>query len=119
MFGEYNSTRVGLQSLKQDLQFAHDIVAAHLLENLAGHKPLQLLMIVQGQAGTGKTTLTKQITETFSVLGVQGLLGKTAMTGIVAMLIGGQMLHSWAGIPWKNVLGLSWVLSSRQEVKAR
>ena len=118
-FGEYNSTRLGLQCLKQDQRFAHDIVAAHLLENLAGRKPPQLLMIVQGQAGTGKTTLTEQITETFSVLGVQGLLGKTATTGVAATLIGGQTLHSWAGIPRKNVASASWVSSSGREVKAR
>jgi hypothetical protein len=118
-FAEYDPTRPGLQCLKQDQRFAHGIVAAHLLENLAGRKPLQLLMIVQGQAGTGKTTLTEQITETFSVLGVRGLLAKTATTGVAATLIGGQTLHSWAGISRKNVLGASWVSSSGREVKAK
>jgi len=51
-----------------------------------------------GQGGTGKSMLIGAITETFKFYGQENILAKCATTGIAATDIGGQTLHSWAGI---------------------
>lgn len=61
-------------------------------------KPLELLQSQQnvfltGGAGVGKTTITRQIIETFESEGKK--VAKLASTGMAATLIGGQTLHSF------------------------
>lgn len=55
-------------------------------------------MLVLGEAGTGKTTLIRAITETFEHYGKLDLLAKCATTGIAAVEIGARTVHSWAGL---------------------
>nr|GAT43543.1 ATP-dependent DNA helicase [Mycena chlorophos] len=77
---------------------AHGIVLDHLQETLAGRSPPQLLMIICGAGGTGKTVLLNAIAQSFEAFGATALLAKTATTGVAASLFGGQTLHNWAGI---------------------
>ena len=50
-------------------------------------------LFLTGGAGTGKTTLTRQVIEHFSAEGKK--IAKLASTGMAATLIGGQTLHSF------------------------
>jgi hypothetical protein len=88
--------RQELSSLKRDQRRVHDIIAQHLNAYLAGPHPVQLLMLIQGAGGTGKTTLIEQITKTFSEWNTGGLLAKTETTRVATSLIKGMMLHTWA-----------------------
>ena len=81
---------------------AHDIVANQLHAHLNGIPTRQLLMIVVGSGGTGKSTMLNAITKTFEAEGVSHLLFKTALSGVAASLIGGTTLHWWAGLPAKK-----------------
>lgn len=102
--------------LNEEQRRAHNIVEEKLQQELAGmsiwnsdngdiDKPQlgqetqPLRMLVLGQGGTGKSTLIAAITETFAIHKGEHLLAKCAMTGIAASEIGGQTLHSWAGLP--------------------
>ncbi|KAF8227124.1 hypothetical protein L208DRAFT_1074372, partial [Tricholoma matsutake] len=76
--------------LKPDQRQVHNIIARHLDAHLAGQQPTQLLMLVQGAGGTGKT---------FAEHNTGGMLAKTSMMGMAASLIQGVTLHMWAGIP--------------------
>ncbi|KAJ7475396.1 hypothetical protein B0H11DRAFT_1917799 [Mycena galericulata] len=77
---------------------AHDIIESHARRTLAGVRQEQLLMIVRGEGGTGKTVLLNALAHTFEFLGAADALAKTATTGVAASLVGGQTLHSWAGL---------------------
>nr|GAT42295.1 predicted protein [Mycena chlorophos] len=90
--------QVSLGDLNEEQMRAHEIVVHHLQETLEGRAPPQLLMIIQGTGGTGKTLLLESISQSFDVLNASGLLAKTATTGVAASLFGGQTLHNWAGI---------------------
>ncbi|KAJ6486489.1 DNA helicase Pif1 like protein, partial [Mycena vitilis] len=78
---------------------AHDIIEQHVRRTMAGTVQEQLLMIVRGEGGTGKTVLLNAIADTFEYLQVQEWLAKTATTGVAASLVGGTTVHSWAAIP--------------------
>ncbi|KAF8594055.1 hypothetical protein BDV93DRAFT_425186, partial [Ceratobasidium sp. AG-I] len=54
----------------------------------------QLLMQIQGEGGTGKSTVIKAITELFASLGISHKLVRSAPTGIAASLIEGSTLHT-------------------------
>ena len=56
-------------------------------------------MLILGEAGTGKTTLIKAITETFRHYDKLDILAKCATTGIAAIDIHASTLHSWAALP--------------------
>ena len=86
---------------------AHDIIINHLKMTLAGRSPPQLLVNIIGQGGTGKSTLLNAITSTFEVLNASHLLKKTALSGVAASLIGGTMLHWFAGLPVNIYISLS------------
>lgn len=60
-----------------------------LLEKLQNHKNIFLT----GGAGTGKTTLTRQVIAAYGAEGKK--VAKLASTGMAAALIGGQTLHSF------------------------
>ncbi|GAW02204.1 ATP-dependent DNA helicase PIF1 [Lentinula edodes] len=84
--------------LNEEQARAHDIVVEHLQKTIAGEGPAQLLLLLQGPGGTGKTVVINAISETFERLGVKGYLAKTATTGVAASHFGGKTLHTWAGI---------------------
>ncbi|KAF5321196.1 hypothetical protein D9619_001956 [Psilocybe cf. subviscida] len=94
---ELLSVRPKWAMLNAEQRRAHDIVEDRLLKYMQGDCE-QLLMLLLGQGGTGKSTLIGAITETFQYHGQASILAKCATTGIAASDIGGQTLHSWAGI---------------------
>jgi hypothetical protein len=49
------------------------------------------------------------ITETFKFHGSERMLAKCATSGMAAVIIGGQTLHSWAGIPVRTPRKEDWV----------
>ena len=69
-----------MKGLNSEQKQAHDIVINQLEACLSGRFPQQLLMIVRGQGGTGKSTLLNAITTSFDRLDVSQLLKKTAMS---------------------------------------
>jgi len=109
-----------LADLYSEQLTAHNIVANHLRALLAGRNPKQLLMLVTGQAGTGKSTMLNAITETFRILGSSSLLKKTALSGVAASLIGGMTLHWFAGLPTQKIPQSDiWPDSSSKTMKDR
>ncbi|KAJ3912479.1 hypothetical protein F5877DRAFT_84764 [Lentinula edodes] len=80
--------------LNEEQARVHDIVVEHLQKTIAGERPAQLLLLLQGAGGTGKTVVINAISETFERLGVKGYLAKTATTGIAASHFGGKTLHT-------------------------
>jgi hypothetical protein len=66
---------------------------------LCGKDQEQLLMLLIGSGGTGKTVTINAMHAIFKARNVECLLSKTATTGIAASNIGGSTLHWWAGIP--------------------
>ena len=92
-----------MASLNTEQHMAHDIVTNHLRALLAGRKPKQLLMLVTGQGGMGKSTMLNAITDTFELFESSHLLKKTALSGVTASLIGGIMLHWFAGLPSQKI----------------
>ncbi|RDB21373.1 hypothetical protein Hypma_011904 [Hypsizygus marmoreus] len=92
-------SRERLSILNADQRRAYQIVEKQILARLRGENPPQLLMMIQGQGGTGKSLVINAITKTFEELGIADKLAKTASSGVAASLIGGETLHSWAGIP--------------------
>jgi GTPase SAR1 family protein len=109
-----------LRQLNIERRRAHDIVINHLDAYLEDKNPAQLLMIVIGPGGTGKSTLLNAIMTSFTHRDAAHLLAKTAMTGVAASLIGGSTLHLWAGLPVKHLpKGDEWVTKSRKDIRAR
>ncbi|KAJ7727277.1 hypothetical protein DFH07DRAFT_970207 [Mycena maculata] len=84
--------------LNTEQRHTHDLIEAHTIRTLSGVRQKQLLMIVQGEGGTGKTVLLNAITHMFAYLRASDALAKTATTGVAASLVSGQTVHSWAGI---------------------
>ena len=85
--------------LNEEQLRAHNIVTNNLHAHLDGKRPKQILMMLMGQGGTGKSTVLNAITTTFDKLDVPHLLGKTALSGVAASLVGGTTLHWYAGLP--------------------
>lgn len=77
---------------------AHAIIKYHMLETARLDNNEQLLMIVDGCGGTGKSALIEAITDTSKQLGIGSCLAKTATSGVAATRIGGTTVHSWAGL---------------------
>ncbi|KAJ7507781.1 hypothetical protein B0H11DRAFT_1902810 [Mycena galericulata] len=90
--------QAAVDMLNTEQRRAHDIIEAHARRTLSGVRHEQLLMIVRGEGGTGKTVLLNAIAHTFAYLHAVEALAKTATTGVAASLVGGQTVHSWAGI---------------------
>jgi len=78
---------------------AHGIIQRHLTAHLNGSSPPQLLMMIMGEGGTGKSTVINAVTDTFKKVEAEKLLAKTATSGVAASLVKGTTVHSWAGIP--------------------
>jgi predicted GTPase len=79
--------------LNSEQCLAHNIIFNNLKACLDGKNLKQLLMLIMGQGGTGKSKLLNALTTTFRKHDASHLLGKTAMSGIAASLIGGITLH--------------------------
>ncbi|KAG1858186.1 hypothetical protein F4604DRAFT_1519565, partial [Suillus subluteus] len=86
-------TAVNPSQLLKDQRQAYDIIDWHLEETLAGRAPPQLLMIIPGEGGVGKSKMIQTITENFRDRGVADMLVKAAYTGIAASIIDGKTLH--------------------------
>jgi hypothetical protein len=52
-------------------------------------------------------------------LGASSLLAKTAMSGMAAGIVGGQTLHTWAGLPIKTSGMTKWLTHPSKEMLAR
>jgi hypothetical protein len=90
-------------TLNQEQRIAYDIVINHLQTTLKNDTCQPLLMILEGEGGTGKSQLLSVITQTFEDLGAAHKLARTATSGVAACLIGGSTLHSWAGLPARGM----------------
>ncbi|KIM65344.1 hypothetical protein SCLCIDRAFT_85470, partial [Scleroderma citrinum Foug A] len=55
--------------------------------------PSQLLMIIAGEGGVGKSKTIQSITENFNKQKAAHLLAKGAYTGIAVTIIDGKTLH--------------------------
>ena len=75
--------------------YADDPTVAHILEQLRSDDPSPIL--VTGEAGTGKSTLVNYIRH-------YGGIDNTAIlapTGVAALNVGGQTIHSFFRFPFK------------------
>ncbi|KAJ2913508.1 hypothetical protein MD484_g6899, partial [Candolleomyces efflorescens] len=104
--------------LNSEQRRAHDIIVECLQNDATDVPQDQLLLIVHGQGGTGKTTMIRAVTETLSESGLESALGKTATSGIAASAIGGNTVHTFCGIPIQ-VSHRDWLTRSSDKVKER
>ncbi|OBZ68218.1 hypothetical protein A0H81_11694 [Grifola frondosa] len=84
-----------VEFLRKDQRRAYDIITSHLQCTLRGEHPQQLLMLVFGEGGTGKSCVIQTSTEEFKHLRVIHMLLKTAYTGIAASVVNGEPLTKW------------------------
>ena len=88
-----------VEILNDDQRRAYDIVDWHLKETIVGKQPPQLLMVIPGEGGVGKSKVIQIITQNFQKCGKREWWVKGAYTGIAVSLIDGKTLHVLAGIP--------------------
>ncbi|KAF8125259.1 hypothetical protein EV363DRAFT_1176185, partial [Boletus edulis] len=86
-------TAVDVSDLLTEQRRAYDIVNWHLQETIAGKRPPQLLMVIPGEGGVGKSKTIQTITQNFATRGMKSRLVKGAYTGIAASIIDGKTLH--------------------------
>ena len=98
MYGQHDDYPQ-VEGLLHDQRRAYDIIDWHLNETLNGNNPEQLLMIIPGEGGVGKSKTIQTITENFVRRGASALLAKSAYTGIAASIIDGKTLHVICQIP--------------------
>ena len=91
-----------VDKLNEEQQRAYDIVDWHLQETIEGKAPPQLLMMIPGEGGVGKSKLVQTITQNFQQRNLGHWWVKGAYTGIAASLIDGKTLYVLAGIPVKG-----------------
>ena len=106
-------------SLNERQHMAHNIITNHLRQHLNNEKPPQILMMVHGEGGTGKSRLLKAISDTFASNGASHLLAKTAMSGVAASIVDGSTLHSWAALPVRKPGTNTWVNRPSKEIENR
>jgi hypothetical protein len=90
------------EELNDDQRRAYSIVDWHLKETIGGKEPPQLLMLIPGEGGVGKTKLIQTMSRHFEREEADHWLVKGAYTGIAASLIDGKTLHVLGGIPVKG-----------------
>ena len=88
-----------VNKLNEEQRRAYDIVDWHLEETIQGKAPPQLLMMIPGEGGVGKSKLIQTVTQNFQQRNIGQWWVKGAYTGIAASLIDGKTLHVLAGIP--------------------
>ena len=79
----------------------------------------QLLMLVIGQGGCGKSVLIDAVTETFEFHRQRDSLAKCGMSGVAASHISGQTIHSWAGLGVRKPKGADWVQKAGQKTASK
>lgn len=84
---------LGLESLNLEQRRAYEIVRWHLDAWEMNQPVEQLLMLIHGEGGTGKSRVIQTITALFDSRDLTHKLAKAAPTGIAASLIGGETLH--------------------------
>ena len=77
--------------------YAEDPTIAHILEQLRSDDPSPIL--ITGEAGTGKSTLVNYIKTRANIDNTVVL----APTGVAALNIGGQTIHSFFRLPFKII----------------
>lgn len=92
-------TGIEVEMLNEEQRRAYDIVDWHLRETIDGKNPPQLLMLIPGEGGVGKSKVIQTMSQSFKRHGVGHWEVKGAYTGIAASLIDGKTLHVLAGIP--------------------
>ena len=90
---------IDVNMLNDEQRRAYDIVDWHLQETINGKLPPQLLMIIPGEGGVGKSKVIQTMSQNFENRGLRSWWVKGAYTGIAASLIDGKTLHVLAGIP--------------------
>ena len=78
-------TPMKIEELNDDQRRAYDIVDQHLQATISGLSPPQLLMVIPGEGGVGKTKVIQTITENFRHRGVDDWCVKGAYTGIASV----------------------------------
>lgn len=86
-----------MHSLTDDQRRACVMLSRHL-EGYQRGDTKQLLMLVMGAGGVGKSVVIKAIEDVFRYNGQSDLLAKTATSGVAASHIQGVTLHFWAGL---------------------
>lgn len=105
--------------LNQEQQRAYDIIKHHLVHSITTGDDTQLLMIVNGPGGTGKSALIEAITDLMASSGVPHWLAKTATSGVAATRIGGTTAHSWAGLGIATKAGMALNASDKTLAKRK
>ena len=77
--------------------YASDPTVAHIMEQLRSDDPSPIL--VSGEAGTGKSTLVNFIKNQSGIKNIAIL----APTGVAALNVGGQTIHSFFRLPFKII----------------
>ena len=90
---------IDIQTLNANQKKAYNIVKKHYDQHISNQKPQQLLMLICGTAGTGKSYLISALA---NLLGNTCLL--TGTTGMAAYNICGKTLHSTIQIPINNTV---------------
>lgn len=65
------SITIDMEILNSDQKRAYDIVDWHLKDTIAGKKPPQLLMMIPGEGGVGKSKLIQTMTQNFKANDVE------------------------------------------------
>ena len=86
-------TQIEVESLLSKQWQAYNIINWNFREILMDNKPEQLLMIILGEGGVGKSKTIQAMTENFKRWGILDLLAKGMYTGIAASIIDGKTLH--------------------------
>ncbi|KAF9489760.1 hypothetical protein BDN71DRAFT_1435175 [Pleurotus eryngii] len=88
-------------TFNSEQQRALNIIKHHIVQEISLWSPEQLLMVMNGCGGTGKSVLIEVITQSMVQLRVSHWLAKTTTSGVAVTHIGGMTLHSWA-VVWVN-----------------
>jgi signal recognition particle GTPase len=89
---EATHSAIDANDLLRDQRRAYDIVDWHLKETMDHRSPPQLLMLIIGEGGTGKSKTIKAITANLENHAEP--LVKAAFTGVAASGIDGKTLHA-------------------------
>lgn len=85
---------INIDRLNSDQRRAYNLVQRHFLAHDSATPLPQLLMQIQGEGGTGKSTVIRAISELFKAHGVKHKLFRAAPTGIATSLIDGSTIHT-------------------------
>jgi hypothetical protein len=82
-----------VKSLNKEQRRAYEIVKTVVVNSQRGQETPQLLMLLHGEGGTGKSRVIQTITMLFKQAGMEDRLAKMAYTGVAASLIEGETIH--------------------------